>query len=324
MIEYELYIINESKICSPVVKDGVKLELERSGSPGKLTFSIVNDNYSGVKEPMNIQEGNEVQFIVNGTKLFRGFIFTKARDKEQIISITAYDQLRYLKNKDNKKCNNVPADVFIKQVCEDFLLNVGDITATNMPIYWLFEDKTIFDMFLSVMQETTRLTGEMYVLYDDFGKITLKNISEMTLDCLITENTAENFSYTSSIDSETYNQIKLVYKNEETGMGDVYMAKDSGNINEWGLLQYYENIDENDNGVLKAETMLSMYNSKRRILSVSGAFGDLRVRGGSLVPVTLTLGDVDANSYLLVEKVTHNFSGSSHTMDLELRGGLFE
>ena len=69
--------------------------------------------------------------------------------------------------------------------------------------------------------------------------------------------------------------------------------------------------------------MLKMYDGKRRTLSVSGAFGDIRVRGGSLVPVILTLGDVDAKSYLLVDKAKHTFKDGRHTMDLTLRGNVF-
>ena len=53
-----------------------------------------------------------------------------------------------------------------------------------------------------------------YCLYDDFGKLTLKNIESMKLDLLVDSETAENYDYTSSIDSNTYNKVKLFYDNK--------------------------------------------------------------------------------------------------------------
>lgn len=57
----------------------------------------------------------------------------------------------------------------------------------------------------------------MYVLYDDFGKLCLKNLERMKVGLVIDEETGENFDYESSIDSDTYNQIKLTYDNSDTG-----------------------------------------------------------------------------------------------------------
>ena len=50
---------------------------------------------------------------------------------------------------------------------------------------------------------TTEATKNLYVLYDDYGKLTLKNINDMRVDFLIDSETAENFSFTSDIDKDT-------------------------------------------------------------------------------------------------------------------------
>lgn len=49
---------------------------------------------------INFQEGAAVRLKVDGKPVFFGFVFSKKRDKDQIIEVTAYDQLRYLNNKD--------------------------------------------------------------------------------------------------------------------------------------------------------------------------------------------------------------------------------
>ena len=111
-------------------------------------------------------------------------------------------------------------------------------------------NQSLFDIILNALDETIRNRKEMYVLYDDFGKLCLKNLERMKVGLVIDEETGENFDYESSIDSDTYNQIKLTYDNSETGKRDVYMAKDSSNIEKWGVLQYFDTIDEKTNGAV--------------------------------------------------------------------------
>ena len=92
----QLLIQNGNTVFEPVVQDGVTWTTERKGAAGKLEFKVLKDNI------INFEEGNPVAFKVDNTNLFYGFVFKKKRDKEKIITTTAYDQLRYLKNKDTK------------------------------------------------------------------------------------------------------------------------------------------------------------------------------------------------------------------------------
>lgn len=101
----------------------------------------------------------------------------------------------------------------------------------------------------------------MFVLYDDYGKLALKNIENMKISGYIIYNeSAENFEYTSSIDEQTYNQIKLSYDNDDTGKREIYITKDSSNIQKWGVLQYYDTLTKKENGKAKADALLKLYN----------------------------------------------------------------
>lgn len=206
----------------------------------------------------------------------------------------------------------------------DFNMQVGTLEDTGFKIASRVEDNTtLFDMIQNALDLTLQNKKEMYVMYDDFGKIALKNISSMQLDLLIDEETGENYTYTSTIDSNTYNKIKLSYENEQTGKRDIYIAQDSNNINNWGVLQYFDTLKEGENGKAKADALLQLYNTKTRTLSISNAFGDVRVRAGSMIVVQLDLGDVKLKNLMLVEKCKHVFKESEHFMDLTLRGGDF-
>lgn len=315
---YELLITHEKITYMPCVVDTVEWQTERKGVPGILNFKIINDDI------LNFTEGDPVRFRADGNNIFYGFVFQKKRDKDGLISVTAYDQLRYLKNKDTYNYENMTAGEVVKMIAEDFNLRCGHLADTHYKIEVRSEDnQTLFDIIQNALDITLQSKKEMYVLYDDFGKLTLKSIADMKVGILLDADTAENFDYTSSIDGETYNKIKLAFNNEEAGKREIYIAKDTSHINQWGVLQYFETIDEKVNGKAKADALLKLYNQKTRKLSIKGAFGDCRVRAGSLIGISLNLGDIKINSYMLVEQATHTFEESNHTMDLSLRGGDF-
>lgn len=317
-MEIELLVQHNNNIFQPAVEEGITWSTERKNAPGQLNFTVIKDSV------LEITEGDAVRLKIDGKNVFYGFVFKKSCEKDCKIKITAYDQLRYLKNKDTYVYTNKTASEVIKMIAADFNMNVGSIEDTGFKIASRVEDNTsLFDMIQNALDLTLQNQNYMYVLYDDFGKLTLKGLDNMRLNLLIDEETGENFSYSSSIDEDTYNRIKLTYDNEKSGKREVYIAQSGENINQWGILQYYDTLKEGENGQAKANALLNLYNSKTRNLSIKNALGDLRVRAGSMVVVMLDLGDVKLKNMMLVEKCKHEFNESSHLMTLTLRGGEF-
>ncbi|RHM98306.1 XkdQ/YqbQ family protein [Dielma fastidiosa] len=317
-VNIELLIQHGDKVFIPVVQEGITWATERKGCPGELKFKVVKDDV------ISFTEGDAVRLKVNGQNVFYGFIFKKQRDKEQIISVTAYDQLRYLKNKDTIVYENKTAGELIQMIAKDYMMQTGTIEDTGFKIKSRVEENTsLFDMIQNALDMTLENQKYMYVMYDDFGKIALKGLDNMRLNLLIDEETGENFDYTSSIDSNTYNKVKLTYDNDKTGTREVYIAQDSENMNAWGVLQYFDTLQEGENGKAKADALLSLYNKKTRNLTIKNAFGDVRVRAGSMIVVMMDLGDMKLKNLMLVEKCKHEFKESQHLMTLTLRGGEF-
>ena len=167
-MSYELLIQHGSNIIYPPTVEGVTIEWERKGQPGKLTFEVV-------KTPgLSFQEGDPCRFSVDGTPVFYGFVFEKSRkgSTDDVIQITVYDQLYYLKNKDTYVYTNKTAADVIRMIAEDFQLNVGDLEDTGYTIGSRVEDnQTLFDIIQTALDETLKATSQMYVLYDDVGKL---------------------------------------------------------------------------------------------------------------------------------------------------------
>lgn len=315
----ELLIQNgKASFLALPVEEGIVWETQRRGVPGKLDFTVLDAG-------LPLAEGAIVRMTWENQPVFFGFLFRMKRDGDSLVRCTAYDQLRYLKNKDTYVYENKTASQLLKMIAEDFGLRTGTVEGTGFRIAQRAEtNKALFDIIYSALDLTVMNTGKLYVLYDDFGALTLRNIQSMLLDAVVEGGTAGSFSYTSSIDSGTYNQVKLARNNESTDKQDVYLAKDSGNIEKWGLLQYFDTLDDKENGQTKAGELLRLYNRPVKNLMVKDAAGDLRARAGASVPVILDLGGETVNRYMVIEKARHRFEEGLHRMDLTLWGGGFD
>lgn len=313
--------LKDDKIFIPVTCDDVRLHLERKGSPGKLTLKVKNDDV------LSFHEGNPITLQVNGVDMFAGFVFKKSRKKDHIITVTAYDQTRYLKNKDVMSYTNKTASEVIKMIANDYKLPIGDIVDTKHIIPQRRENNiTLLDMIQTALNITLMATKERYVFYDDYRKLTLKNIKDMGTLIHVEPSTASDYNYDTSIDNNTYNQIKLYYDDKDAGVRRLYYAKDSRTIALWGLLQYTEAV--NDKSIIsreqQASALLALHNDESRRLKLVDQIGDLRIRPGSSFYVSLDLGDLILDKLnMYVESVTHKWKSNVHTMDLDVRGERF-
>lgn len=310
-----IQIYSGGRIQEPVVLEGVTWETARKGEPSRLSFTVVKD------DGLSFSEGAEVIFRYGDTNVFHGFIFEKNRNKDHHIQVTAYDQIRYLKATTTYIFNGLRADQVVKRIAEDFKLKVGTLENTGFVIPQLdCPNQTVLDTILDAIDLTVMNTGKLFYLYDDFGALTLKNITSSKTDLLINDTTAEDFDYKTSIDTNTYNRILLVTKSDSEGAGVPTVAQDNKTIGQWGVLQYYEEIQNGENATAKAQALLKLHNKVYRSLTIKNHLGDIRVRGGSGVYLDLNLGDMKAKQHMLVEKAKHTFNNGEHFMDLTLTG----
>ena len=326
--EVELYIIDwNGTIYKPIIEEGIEWETAYSGSPAQLTFTVIKD------ENISFYEGSQVIFKYQGAPLFSGFVFKKTRDKGQRIKCVCYDQTRYLQNKSTLVYSDKTAKEVIEMIAKDFSLVVGDLVDTEIKIPLRVEDNTsLFDMIQYALDYTTWKTGTWYTFYDDFGKLTLKKSVDVTPNCVIDKNNAENFDYESSINEETYTRIKRYYDNGETGVREIYTYDESSKRPYYGVLELCEKIDNENIDAFRADAEAQMqrdlrqYAAPTRSLSMNNVFGDVMVRGGSIVYVTMDLGDIVVNSqetghYFVCDSVKHTFNHGKHTMNVNLTGG---
>ena len=324
-VDIELIINSKltGQLIKPLVTDNIEVAFERKGSPGKLSFKMIFDE--------NVQEGDQVSLRYKNEDFFLGYIFVRKFDKNDVVSITCYDQIRYLKNKAYYVHKTVTASQILQNVAKDFNLQLGEIEDTVHVFEKRREDGTVLlDQIQGALTETLRLTGKRFVLFDAYGKLCIKETENLKIKELVfDEKSAQNYDFEVSIDKNTYNKVVLDYVNEEAKKLDKYVVLDSKNISKWGVLQYFEKIDKQNvstesERIKRAEQMLKYYNSRTKDFKLKGVFGDIRVRGGSSFTVMMNVAEFKLANYMLVDKVIHKFGYKEYFMDLDLEGQIGE
>jgi len=317
----ELKLTINSLDVTQLCQGQIKCETSRKGSCGKLTISLLN--HAG----LTYHEGDEVNLIIDEINLFKGYVFKKQRTKEQIIETTCYDQLIYLKlNKETYVYEELTATQVIQKIAGDFQLKIGHLANTGYVIPSREEDiQTLIDIIYTALDLTLINTGQLFVLYDQEGSLTLKSIQEMRQDKILsTEQTLIDYDYTIDIETQTFNQIKLVRDNEEIGRRETFIEKDSLNMNRWGIIQQHEKVSENltEGQVINlVQRKLALYNRIHRSLKVTELAGDPTMRAGQSLLVQIpNLGEINLNHWLVIEKCTHLIKNNEHIMELELVG----
>lgn len=288
--------------------------------PGKATFDLIKCN------DIEFWEGATVSIKIDGHKMFKGYVFSKKRDKTvDKISVTCYDQLKYLKNKDSYVFENMKSHEIFAKICKDFVLKYKVVDKSSYVCSARSNDATaLYDMIKTALDDTLANGKKWFIIRDNYGVLEHINITSLQVGVMLGDKSGvTDFTYETSIDKDTYNQIKLYRDNEDTGKREIFIVNDTinggDNIKAWGILQLYEKVDESLSLTqieTKAKNMLKLYNNTKRSLKLT-SIGVPKMCAGSIFKCSIKdLGDLSLNSYLVVTKCVHKISNGSHTMDL--------
>lgn len=301
---------------SPILDGNLTYMTERAGQASKIGFNVLKNG------EINYHEGDLFQVFLEDKKFCSGIVFQKSK-KQDVITTTAWDLLRYLKYKQSYLIKNMTLTQVVKLIAEEFALPLGDLENTGHILpKKLYDDKTLMDIITDCIRITAVATKKIYVLFDEFGKLNLKEIGNMKSRFILgSDSFVTDYTYDTSIE-EAYNYIKLVRPNKSTGRADTYIANDSKKVSQWGRLQYYQKVDENMNPAQikqMAKKYLEYYCRTGRKLRLS-CIGIPEIRAGMMIPISIPdLGDISLNKALLIDRCTHKVSASDHTMDLEMQ-----
>lgn len=290
--------------------------------PGKVTLSFVKD------DSVAFSNGSVLRIKVDGVKVFYGYIFTQKITNGKIIEITAYDSLRYLQNKDTYVVSDMTCTQLFNRICTSQKLPHKVVHSSTYKVPAVIHDnKSYYEMLQSAYDQVLAYKANWFIVRDNFGTLEQVNLAKLKTNLFIGDKSLlSEFEYEKSIDKDTYNQVKLIkeIKNDSKVTGrEVYIEKSSANIQKWGLLQYFETVDEEANKaqiIERARMLLKLKNRQTRTLKLT-CIGDFRVREGTGIVIginALSKEGLKEPQNALVYSCTHKVSGNIHTMDLEL------
>ncbi|WP_138755126.1 XkdQ/YqbQ family protein [Paenibacillus sinopodophylli] len=293
---------------------------KRIGTASSLDVTLIKGSLFQ-SSLFEVNSGDIITLRKDGLAVFYGYVFEISSSRDESVSIKAYDQIRYLLTNDTYVFKDVTASQIVKRIADDFELKTGVIADTEYKIPTMIEDnKKLLDIICKALDLTLIHKGGNFMLLDDFGQLSVRNIQDMKVDFVIGDySLLYDYGMKRSIDGDTYNKIKMYQDNKQTGKRDIHIIQDSANMAKWGRLQLYKQADENMNVAQIREQLsqlMSMKNRESRSISID-AIGDLRVRAGSYVPIVIE--EINMNQYFLVDECTHKFDADIHTMKLELR-----
>jgi hypothetical protein len=258
-----------------------------------------------------VREGDFVSF----GDMFFGVVFKRSKQSKGIIHVVAYDQLRYLLNRDTYVyCGKRASDV-IRMIALDYRLRLGEVEQTSYVIPYRIEDNMpLISIIENALDIELQNTGQRFVLFDEFGRLSLRAQAQMSSVMLINEDTIGALSFFSSIDNRC-NRVKVSRLDTSSGQREVFVARDEVSENRIGVLQYYAKTADNEQELAdKARALLALRNRDQRRLCIINAQGHAGVRAGCTVLLDLD----DFRGQAAVLKCVHKFCAGVHLMDLEV------
>lgn len=319
MMELLIQDVNDGKVFDITdLATELKWETTIDFQPSKFEFTMVLD------EQVKCNYGDIIRFKVDDKGIFYGKLFKKKRSSKKQWKITAYDQMRYLKNSDTIVFEASKSNEIFAQICEINHLEYKVVDEGNWTCPEKIEDKkTYFAMIQNALDLTLIHGGMWYIIRDNFGTLEHISLNSLVTDLVIGDDSvATDYDFEGSID-DSYNYVKLTKDNKKTKKREVYVVQDSKNVGLWGKLQFHEKVDEkmNESQIQqKAEMLLKAKNFPKKTFKVP-CLGHIGISAGNSVQLDfkgLESEGIEKNSLAIVKKCTHKW-GKVHTMELELR-----
>lgn len=321
----------------PILKTTPQLEVDTGFAAGTLTFDLIE-----VQDWFTPQNGDEVRFSWNGVKVFFGHIFKVSYSGDEVFSVTAYDNMRYLKNQDSIIWPAGTASQRFETMCKAAGIPYRVVTRSSYKLPAKVADgETYFDMIKADIDDTATATGKRYFLRDNDGTVEFLAMPSAKSNIIVGDKSLlTDWKYDASID-DAANVVKVVKKSKKDEGKTTATARDSSSgddpanttlttksssgstVSKWGKLQVVEKVNDDKMNAAamqqKAKDILREKNKEERTLELT-ALGTTDLRAGDSCYIKVqSLTDIGIGPRQVnITKLTHKFDPKNWTMDLEV------
>lgn len=297
------------------VVESVSIKGDVAQASRECTVNFTNTT-KGIQRIFDIMNGKEIRIKSGDMELFRGTVFSFERHSDGRDGLVAKDGNEYLvKNTVNVKFIEKTATQIIKTLCGNYGIQMGKIADTQHKIpRFIIRGKTIYDVFITALTMTQKVTGKRYMLHSVKGKLTLDAV--VPAQEWLRYESGKNLISASYSESIEDTRTKVVYTGGDEAMP--FRKTVQKDTDKYGVMQHIEhNSDANQSALNGLANALLAELSKPDIEMSIKVLGIRNMVSGMAVVVKDELSGIRGTYFVLADN--HEFSGGGvHTMDLTL------
>ena len=177
MAKIQLLVVKDKKTIDMTnLVQSVRWSGRKGSSARTITVTMIDDDgYRHARSGIDVADGNQCVFLVDGKERFRGILMNQNQGDKKQLKFKAYDNGIYLaNNKDTFVYKNKTADQVFSDVCSRFGIPTGEVAKCSYKIPELTKSKTTGqDAVLDALGLDYKATGTRHFISSDKGKLSL-------------------------------------------------------------------------------------------------------------------------------------------------------
>lgn len=318
MAKIQLLVVkNKKTIDMTNLVQSVRWSGRKGSSARTITVTMIDDDgYRHARSGIDVADGNQCVFLVDGKERFRGILMNQNQGDKKQLKFKAYDNGIYLaNNKDTFVYKNKTADQVFSDVCSRFGIPTGEVAKCSYKIPELTKSKTTGqDAVLDALGLDYKATGTRHFIISDKGKLSLLQRKDQVISFVVDgDANLYGYSYTKSIES-IKTRVKMISKEGTT------LAEKSNSALEQKI-GIFQEIQQPDESLTKAQvkdlvgSVLDTLDDPEETLTLN-ILGDPDVISGKAILVKIPHLGISRAYY--VDSDDHAFEDNMHTMSLTL------
>lgn len=318
MAKIQLLVVkNKKTIDMTNLVQSVRWSGRKGSSARTITVTMIDDDgYRHARSGIDVADGNQCVFLVDGKERFRGILMNQNQGDKKQLKFKAYDNGIYLaNNKDTFVYKNKTADQVFSDVCSRFGIPTGEVAKCSYKIPELTKSKTTGqDAVLDALSLDYKATGTRHFISSDKGKLSLLQRKDQIISFVVDgDANLYGYSYTKSIES-IKTRVKMISKEGTT------IAEKSNSALEQKI-GIFQEIQQPDESLTKAQvkdlvgSVLDTLDDPEETVTLN-ILGDPDVISGKAILVKIPHLGISRAYY--VDSDDHTFEDNMHTMSLTL------
>lgn len=318
MAKIQLLVVKDKKTIDMTnLVQSVRWSGRKGSSARTITVTMIDDDgYRHARSGIDVADGNQCVFLVDGKERFRGILMNQNQGDKKQLKFKAYDNGIYLaNNKDTFVYKNKTADQVFSDVCSRFGVPTGEVAKCSYKIPELTKSKTTGqDAVLDALGLDYKATGTRHFISSDKGKLSLLQRKDQVISFVVDgDANLYGYSYTKSIES-IKTRVRMISKEGTT------LAEKSNSALEQKI-GIFQEIQQPDESLTKAQvkdlvgSVLDTLDDPEETLTLN-ILGDPDVISGKAILVKIPHLGISRAYY--VDSDDHAFEDNMHTMSLTL------